>query len=74
MRITEGHLEPFKDAVRSHWKMSDSYVGEVMKHCTVQSLGWYGEPSASIRENLQADAPKTFVPRVVGFFRTPPMV
>lgn len=112
MRITAGHLDEFKDAVRQavefveehgpqlavqvfidddrllahsfqlypdsaairlHWQLSDPYIQEVMRHCTVERLEMYGEPDATVSEGMRpavADqVERTVVPRHIGFLR-----
>lgn len=112
MRITDGHLESFRDAVvravefvrqhgpqllvetfvdterlvahsfqlyrdsdavRTHWKLADPYIREVMEHCRVERFEVFGEPDAEVAESLRSgigrECPVTFHPRVTGFVR-----
>ncbi|CAM2919285.1 hypothetical protein SAXI111661_08320 [Saccharomonospora xinjiangensis] len=112
MRITEGHLDSFRDAitsavdfadrhgpqllvqtfvdterllahsfqlyrdsdaVRTHWKLADPYIREVMEHCTVERFEVFGEPdedvAAGVRSGVGRDCPVTFHPRIAGFVR-----
>jgi hypothetical protein len=55
MRITEGRLDEFRAAVErgvafvaEHWGLSDQCIAEVMEHCSVESLGMYGEPEEDV--------------------------
>ncbi|GAB3119662.1 hypothetical protein GCM10027160_34150 [Streptomyces calidiresistens] len=56
------------DAIRTHWRLSDPYIQEVMKHCTVRHLEVFGEPDRDIVASLGTF---DFVvsPRLVGFNR-----
>lgn len=114
MRITEGHLDEFKQAIQqavefveahgpqlmvqvfiddeallaysfqlypdsaailTHWSMSDPYIREVMRHCTVERLDIYGEPDQTVTQGLATVAPDdlvwNIVPRHIGFLQTP---
>ncbi|NGN62794.1 hypothetical protein G5C51_02610 [Streptomyces sp. A7024] len=59
------------DAVRAHWKMSDPYIQEVMKHCSIERFEIFGEPDpdvlAGIRDATGADL--RIAPRHTGFVR-----
>ncbi|MFG3257056.1 hypothetical protein [Streptomyces sp. NPDC048172] len=61
------------DAVRLHWKLSDPYIQEVMKHCTVERFEVFGEPdddvASGIRSALGEESEVTFSPRLTGFAR-----
>ncbi|MEU9863607.1 hypothetical protein AB0D99_22305 [Streptomyces sp. NPDC047971] len=115
MRITDGHLEGFReaiadavafaeqhgpqlmvetfvdeermlahsfqlyqdsDAVRTHWKLADPYIQEVMKHCRVERFEVFGEPdadvAAGVRSALGEQGAPTFHPRIAGFVRFTP--
>ncbi|GAA2406425.1 hypothetical protein GCM10010420_37940 [Streptomyces glaucosporus] len=112
MRITDGHLESFRDAiaravefarrhgpqlmvetfldeermlahsfqlyrdsdaVRTHWRLADPYIREVMEHCRVERFEVFGEPdadvTAGVRSALGEQCPLTFHPRIAGFVR-----
>jgi hypothetical protein len=112
MRVADGHLEPFKraireavafveehgpqllvhvsideeqmrahsfqlyadsDAMRRHWELSDPYIEEVMRHCTVEQFDVYGEPDEAVMNGLRAFAatgvPMTTTPVFVDFTR-----
>nr|WP_240449139.1 hypothetical protein [Streptomyces harenosi] len=115
MRITDGHLEEFRDAVsravafakqhgpqlmvetfldekqmlahsfqlyqdsdavRTHWKLADPYIQEVMKHCRVERFEVFGEPDADVTEGVRSalgeQCELTFSPRIAGFVRFSP--
>ncbi|MFE6410085.1 hypothetical protein ACFVOR_24490 [Streptomyces sp. NPDC057837] len=61
------------DAIRTHWRLSDPYIREVMEHCTVQRFEVFGEPDDDIVAALQtpdgAPFPFTITPRLAGFTR-----
>jgi hypothetical protein len=112
MRITDGHLEGFRDAiaravafaqehgpqlmvetfvdeermlahsfqlyqdsdaVRTHWKLADPYIQDVMEHCRVERFEVFGEPDADVvagvRSALGDQCALTFSPRIAGFVR-----
>ncbi len=117
MRITTGHLEEYKQAVRRaveyverhgpqltvqvfiddaqgiahsfqlypssaavlrHWSLSDPYISDVMRHCTVESLVLYGEPDEAVRDGLSSMLADGVVRLAgqhhVGFVRSPEAV
>ncbi|MFC7924363.1 hypothetical protein [Streptomyces cinereoruber] len=61
------------DAVRTHWKLADPYIQEVMKHCRVEHFEVFGEPdadvAAGVRSALGDQCGLTSGPRVAGFIR-----
>ena len=61
------------DAVRTHWRLSDPYIREVMEHCTVQHFEVFGEPDddilAALRTPGGASFPFVVLPRLAGFTR-----
>ncbi|GGY26396.1 hypothetical protein [Streptomyces djakartensis] len=61
------------DAIRTHWKLSDPYIREVMKHCTVQHFEVFGEPDDDIVAALKTPDGESFPflvsPRLAGFNR-----
>lgn len=112
MRITEGHLDEFREAVRRavgfvsehgpqlmvqvfideqgllahsfqmypdsaailiHWRLADPFIADVMRHCSVERLAMYGEPSDEVRQGLRPvemdGVERVTVPRHVGFVR-----
>jgi hypothetical protein len=66
-------LYPDSEAILTHWELSDPYIQEVMKHCTVELLEMYGEPDERVRAALApvdtSAAPRRMVPRLIGFLR-----
>ena len=66
-------LSPDSAAVLRHWSLSDPYISDVMRHCTVESLQVYGEPDDAVAEGLSevlADGVVRLVgPHHVGFVR-----
>lgn len=67
-------LYPDSAAVLRHWSLSDPYISDVMRHCTVESLDLYGEPDEAVTEGLSsmlADGVVRLVgPLHVGFVRS----
>ncbi|GAA4103654.1 hypothetical protein [Actinomadura miaoliensis] len=61
------------DAVRTHWKIADPYIQEVMKHCRVERFEVFGEPDADVvagvRSGVGEQCSLTFSPRIAGFVR-----
>ena len=54
------------EAILAHWKLSDPYIQEVMKHCEIDELVVYGEPSAEVLEGI---GDVRVVPQFTGFIR-----
>lgn len=61
------------DAIRTHWRLSDPYIREVMEHCTVQHFEIFGEPDHDIVAALKTPDGESFSftisPRLAGFNR-----
>ncbi|MET9952122.1 hypothetical protein ABZ135_11320 [Streptomyces sp. NPDC006339] len=61
------------DAVRTHWRLADPYIQEVMAHCRVSRFEVFGEPDADVTEGIRSalgdHCELTFLPRVAGFAR-----
>ncbi len=61
------------DAVRTHWKLADPYIQEVMEHRRVERFEVFGEPDAEVeagvRSALGEQCAVTFSPRIAGFVR-----
>ena len=59
------------DAVLRHWKLSDPYIAEVMKHCTVAAFEVFGNPSEEVRAGFGSmdDMAVTIHPRLVGYLK-----
>ncbi|MER7518973.1 hypothetical protein [Streptomyces sp. NPDC126499] len=61
------------DAVRTHWRLADPYIQEVMEHCRVERFEVFGEPDAEVTEGIRSalgeQCELTFSPRVAGFVR-----
>jgi hypothetical protein len=58
-------------AVLRHWQLSDPYITEVMRHCTVVAFEVFGDPSDEVRAGLGASSglPVTVRPRLVGYLK-----
>ena len=67
-------LYPDSAAVLRHWRLSDPYISDVMRHCTVESLVLYGEPDEAVAEGLSSVLADGVVrlagPHHVGFVRS----
>jgi hypothetical protein len=61
------------DSIRTHWRLSDPYIREVMEHCTVQHFEVFGHPDADIVAALKTpdggSFPFSVSPRLAGFNR-----
>ncbi|MER8225987.1 hypothetical protein ABTZ58_36740 [Streptomyces sp. NPDC094143] len=61
------------DSVRAHWKMSEPYIREVMKHCRVERFEVFGQPDsevmAGVRNSLDDQVSPSFAARFTGFMR-----
>lgn len=62
-------------SIIDHWQMSDPYIREVMKHCTVQRLDVYGQSNKAAQDGIAQsssdDVIVTVTPRFNGFTRLP---
>lgn len=69
---TSFQLYADSDAVLRHWDLSDPYIAEVMRHCTVARFEVFGSPSDSVRAGFERmpDLEVTPHPRVTGFLRS----
>ncbi|MFF8830866.1 hypothetical protein [Streptomyces sp. NPDC015131] len=63
------------EAVRTHWKLADPHIQEVMKHCQVDRFEVFGQPAPDVAESLrQALGDRVepeFSTRAAGFTRFP---
>jgi hypothetical protein len=41
------------ESIVSHWRMSDPYIRELMRHSTVKRLDIYGRPSDAVMESIR---------------------
>jgi hypothetical protein len=73
MRAHSFQLYRDSDAVRTHWKLADPYIQDVMKHCQVERFEVFGEPdadvAAGVRSAVGEQCALTFSPRIAGFVR-----
>jgi hypothetical protein len=60
------------DAVLRHWRLSDPYIAEVMRHCTVAAFEAFGDPSDEVRRGLSSmpGLLDTLLPRLVGYLKS----
>jgi len=68
---TSFQIYPDSAAVLRHWELSDPYIAEVMKHCTVERFEVFGAPSDAVRDGF-AQMPDLEVvpqPRLTGYLR-----
>jgi hypothetical protein len=75
MRAHSFQLYADSEAVRTHWKLSDPYIADVMEHCSVERLDVYGDPDQEVREALGPTTggpfPHSVTPLFTGFLRMP---
>ena len=59
------------DAVLEHWKLSDPYIAEVMKYCTVEKFEVFGSPSEAVRDGFgqMSGIRATMQPRLTGYLK-----
>ncbi|MFF5976481.1 hypothetical protein ACFY7C_33755 [Streptomyces sp. NPDC012769] len=73
MRAHSFQLYRDSDAVRTHWRLADPYIREVMEHCRVERFEVFGTPdadvTAGIRSALAESCELTFSSRIAGFAR-----
>lgn len=57
------------DDVLTHWKLSDPYIAEVMKHCSVDRFEVFGSPSDEVRAGVGrvSGMEVTINPRLTGY-------
>ncbi|RZQ61379.1 hypothetical protein [Amycolatopsis suaedae] len=58
------------EAVRTHWKLADPYIREVMEYCTVETFEVFGEPDPDVADGVRSAVGEvTISPRIAGFVR-----
>lgn len=59
------------DAVLRHWELSDPYIAEVMRHCTVARFEVFGMPSDEVRGGFgrMSGMDVSMQPRLTGYLR-----
>ena len=52
-----------------HWELSDPYIANVMRHCTVAKFEVFGSPSDEVRAGFgqMSEITVEFHPRLVGY-------
>ena len=57
------------DDVLRHWELSDPYIANVMRHCTVAKFEVFGSPSDEVRAGFgqMSGMSVEFHPRLVGY-------
>ncbi|SDM63285.1 hypothetical protein [Allokutzneria albata] len=73
-RMTAHSFQLFRDsdAVRTHWKLADPYIQEVMEHCRVEHFEIFGEPDEDVLAGVRGavgDDALVHLPRIAGFVR-----
>jgi hypothetical protein len=71
--LTATSLQVYADsaAVLRHWELSDPYIAEVMRHCSVAAFEAFGDPSDAVRSGLESapDMPVKVLPRLIGYLK-----
>lgn len=69
MEATSFQLYPDSEAVLRHWELSDPYIAEVMRHCTVVRFEAFGSPSDAVLDDLgrSSETAVDITPRLVGY-------
>jgi quinol monooxygenase YgiN len=57
------------DSVLRHWQLSDPYIANVMRHCTVAAFEVFGTPSDEVRAGLgqSSNMDVRITPRLIGY-------
>ena len=68
---TSFQIYPDSEAVLRHWKLSDPYIAEVMKHCSVARFEVFGSPSAEVLAGFgqMPDMDVTMHTRLTGYLK-----
>lgn len=72
MRAHSCQIQPDSESMLTHWELSESYIDDVMQHCTAKNVDIYGQPSDEVIEGLEelaAEVPMTLTPHFTGFSR-----
>ncbi|MEO3749637.1 hypothetical protein [Streptomyces sp. B6B3] len=72
LRATSFQLYADSQAVLRHWRLSDPYIQEVMRHCTIERFEVFGDPSEAVRAGLPTPddgIDVSLTPRLTGYAR-----
>lgn len=66
---TSFQLYADSEAVLAHWELSDPYITEVMRHCTVARFEVFGTPSEEVRDGFGRESALdvSTQPRLTGY-------
>lgn len=69
LTATSFQLSSDSESVLERWKLSDPYIAEVMRPCTVSSFEVFGSPSAAVADGLggTSDLDARITPRLIGY-------
>lgn len=67
LRATSFQLYADSPSVERHWKLSDPYIQDVMRHCEIESFEIFGDPSEAVRAGIPDDLDITLTPRLTGY-------
>src|SRR5262245_24987577 len=77
-RLTATSFQIYADSasVLTHWKLSDPYIANVMRHCTVAAFEVFGSPSDEVRAGLgqMSGIDVRVSPRLTGYLNPAPSV
>lgn len=64
-------LHANSEAIQRHWEVSDPHISAVMKHCTVERMEVYGNPSQAVRDGIIGAVGSdkvAFTPALIGYY------
>ena len=75
--LTATSIQIYADSasVLTHWQLSDSYIAEVMRHCTIDRFEVFGTPSTEVLDGLgrTSGLNAAITPRLVGYIASAAM-
>ena len=75
--MTATSIQIYADSasVVTHWQLSDPYIAEVMRHCTIDRFEVFGTPSAEVLDGLgrTSGLNAAITPRLVGYIASAAM-
>lgn len=72
MRAHSCQIQPDSESMLAHWELSESYIDDVMQHCTAKRVDIYGQPNDEVTEGIEElaeEIPMTLTPHFTGFSR-----
>ncbi|MCE8014361.1 hypothetical protein HOP54_06200 [Halomonas daqingensis] len=53
MRAKSIQIQRDSEAILAHWKISDPYIQDVMKSCTLLHIDMYGDPNQEVLDGMK---------------------